>query len=85
MLAKKEHVYIYEDVITTEAQIYIRGISLVITSPNSSTKQLRTGLYEQLKTKSMRLVPLTSRNKLLHFNSSNYVNYKENIKTTNNL
>ena len=84
MLAKKEYLYIHEDVIT-KVQIYIRGISLVITSPNSSTKQLRTGFHEQLKTKSMRLVPLTSRNKRLHFNSSNFVNYKEKIKTTNNL
>ena len=75
MLAKKEYFYIYEDVITTKLQIYIRDNSLVITYPNSSTKQLRTGLLEQLKTKSAWLVPLTSRNKLLRFNSSNFVNY----------
>ena len=61
VLAKKEYLYIYEDAITTEVQIYIQGISLVITSPNSLTKQLRAGLDEQLKTKSTRLVPLTSR------------------------
>ena len=79
------YLYIYEDVITTEVQIYIRGISFVRTSPNSSTKQLRTGLHEQLKTKSTRLAPLTSRNKLLRFNSCNFVNYKEKIKTANNL
>ena len=85
ILAKKEYLYIYEDAITTEVQIYIQGNSLVITSPNSLTKQLRTGLDEQLKTKSTRLVPLTSRNKLLRFNSNNFVNYKEKIKTTNNL
>ena len=69
------YLYPYEDIITTEVQIYIRGISLVRTSLNSSTKQLRTGLHEQLKTKSTWLVPLTSRNKRLRFNSSNFVNY----------
>ena len=70
------YLYVYWDVITTEVQIYIRGISLVKTSPNSSTKQLQTGLREQMKTKSTRLV---------RFNSSNFVNYKEKIKTANNL
>ena len=46
------YLYIYEDVIIAEVQIYIRAISLVRTSPNSSTKQLKIGLHEQLKTKS---------------------------------
>ena len=79
------YLYIYKNIITTEVQIYIRGISLVRTSPNSSTKQLRIGLHEKLKTKSTRLFPLTSRNKLLRFSSNNFVNYKEKIKTANNL
>ena len=78
------YLYIYEDVITTEVQIYIRAISLVRISPNSSTKQLRTGLHEQLETKSTRLVPLTSRSKLLRFSSGNFAYYKEKIKTANN-
>ena len=79
------YLYIYENIITTEVQTYIRGISLVRTSPSSSTKQLRIGLHEQLKTKSKRLAPLTSRNKLLRFSRNNFVNYKEKIKTANNL
>ena len=63
----------------------MRGISLVKISPKSSIKQIRTKLHKHLKTKSTRLVPLTSRNKPPRFNSSNFVNSKGKIKTKNKL